>query len=559
MCGFVVGSKKQYDINKSLQLIKHRGPDALQLLETDDLIFGFARLSIMDLEIRSNQPFQKDNKLIMTFNGEIYNYLEIKNQLIKHGISFDTTGDTEVVYEAFKYWGIDCFSKFEGMFAVVLYDSISRELIIARDQLGIKPIYFARRNDSDILIASELKVFMDNGYNRVRREAIKDYLCYGIHFTEKTLIHDVNEVKPGSYIYFKKNGLVESKEYFNLKDTFGLKQGTDYGDIFDSLDKSIRLHTQADVEIGLQASGGLDSSIILANTHKHSNGFKSFSVNVKHSLLSEEYWQNELNKLYPHENKTVYYHQAEDLSLKQDWIESTYYHDLPLHHPNIIPSDAMNAVANSQGLKVLLSGDGADEIFCGYPWSRDSTNSKYDISSSAWIPVDYYEEVFNDFPSYFNIEEMKYGMEKENIQTYFDQRYYIQKWFHRQDRSGMRNNIEIRVPFATKSLVELVNPISIEKKTFGGIQPKHYLKKYAEAYFPDNFIYRKKVGFSIPINDWYSNVLFSQDLIDILKEFNLFNAKIRTMVNQGPSDKHSGRMLWSLLSFAIWVQKFEMK
>ena len=397
---------------------------------------------------------------------------------------------------------------------------------------------------------------MHNGYNRVRREAIKDYLCYGIHFAENTLIQDVNEVKPGSYTRIKIKGSVESKEYFNLKDTFVLNKSSDYDEIFDSLDRSIRLHTQADVEIGLQASGGLDSSIILANIHKHSKGFKSFSVNVMHSLLSEEYWQNELHKLYPHLNNTVSYHQAEGLNFKQDWVESTYYHDLPLHHPNIIPSDAMNAVAKSQGLKVLLSGDGADEIFCGYPWYRDST---YDLSSSAWIPFDYFEEVFNDFPSYFDIEEIKYGMEKENIQTYFDQRFYIQKWFHRQDRSGMRNNIEIRVPFATKSLVELVNPISTDMKTLGGSQPKQYLKKYAEAYFPENFIYRNKVGFSIPINDWYSNVLFSQELIDILKEFNLFNVKIRTMINQGPCDKHSGRMLWSLLSFAIWVQRFELK
>ena len=396
---------------------------------------------------------------------------------------------------------------------------------------------------------------MSNGFSRVNTGAIKDYLCYGIHFSNATLLQDVFEVPPGTYVILKPDIGLEIHQYFNLKNTFDKSKSFSKDELFNKIDESIKFHSQADVEIGLQASGGLDSSVILANLYRRDNGFKSFSIDVSHPLLSERKWQNHVIEKFPHENKLILFKKYSVGELVKEMSSSTYFHDLPIHHPNIIPSDKLNALARSQNVKVLLSGDGADEVFCGYPWHLfDGLN----IQNSAWIPFQYFDEMIPSFPSSLNLQEVHYGLAQSDYQTYFDQRYYIQKWFHRQDRSGMRSSVEIRVPFATTSLVSELNSLSLDIKTKNYKTAKKILKNYAERYFDDSFIYRKKVGFSIPINDWYSKELFTIRTFEILEQFGLLNKKVRFLINEGPFDKYSGRLLWSLLSFAVWVEEFDL-
>ena len=303
MCGIVGFFGKGLDRNKSfvndmLNLIRHRGPDNKKFFFTNEFHGGFCRLSIIDLTRSADQPFyiNKNDNLVLFFNGEIYNYKELKKELEISGYDFKTSSDTEVLYNCILHFGIERFtSHLIGMFAIVCYRPITKELFLIRDQLGIKPLYFTEIG-SYIFFSSEIKAFK---YLKLKlnKNKIIEYLSLGTNIGADTIYKNTFSVLPGQSIKISLNLKKEKISYFKLIDTFQKSKTFNHHELFDLLVKTIKMHTRSDVKYGCQFSGGLDSSLIASFVSRlESEKIKGFSVLVNHGLLNENKYQKSLSQ-----------------------------------------------------------------------------------------------------------------------------------------------------------------------------------------------------------------------------------------------------------------------
>ena len=559
MCGFICYKGfENISINSSLNKIKHRGPDSSGVYNYFDYNLGFRRLSIIDLSEKGNQPYSKpEDSIVLLFNGEIYNYKILREQLKRSGYNFDSDSDTEVVYYSYMRWGEKCFEKFEGMFSILIFNSDDLSVTLARDHLGIKPLYYFFDHQK-LICSSELKVFSDFVQLKLDDIEIFDYLRFGYLLGENTLYKGVCEVAPGSIVYWNGGDKLEKKTYFDLANTFDSSDEIELDEVYTLLKKSSELHLLSDVPVGIQLSGGIDSSLLAALANN--NNITGFSVNIDHEFLSEKKYQDYVIDLLGISSYSTLYNQS-DLMNISELKDATYYYDYPLHHPNILASDKINALAKLKGYSVLLSGDGADEFFAGYNWHTFAEQSpKQVMERSSFVHSEIAESLIQTSTKDYNsIEKHLKDIAPSNRQLYFDQRYYIQKWFHRQDRSGMRSSVEIRVPFATISIVEAMNAIPVSAKTANSSETKYLLKKIASNFFDSSFVYRKKVGFTVPINDW---ILHPKNRSKL--KYELMNEKIldQNFINsdylmglfeQNELSYQEGRALWMILMISFWM------
>lgn len=570
MCGFVgcFGASKDLKDKVLLagQFLRHRGDKKSKpkLYYDDNFSVAFSRLAIKDLNESSKQPYKKDGyNFVLCFNGEIYNYKELKDILIKKSYIFQSDSDTELVYLAFDYWGLSCFEKFRGMFAICVFDIEKKQMFLARDALGIKTLYYTIK-EQNVYFASEIKAFKPFISFSPNYDNLFEFLKFGTNLGKSTIFKGIYQLKPAQILSIDVNLDIKTSKFFSLVDTFGDDEDIDFSQIKDLLDESVRLHCDCDVKYGCQLSGGLDSSLIAALAHKYSKDMETFSVRFTNKDLDETKFQKLLtDELQIQSNFIVYdnFFNIDKLS------QAIYFEDFPLHHPNILASNEINMLAECKANKVLLSGDGADEVFCGYNWHlREFQMSELDeaINKLSYCPFENLKNSVNLHQKELNLEILSdiSKIPNNQVMVYLGQRIYLDKWLRRQDRSGMQNSLEIRVPYLDIALLKALNKYSIKAKTNNFRNAKFILKRLAEPYINNKIIYQKKIGFPMPIKEYFASKkaeIFWEFLRSKkAKERGFYNfAYIENLIkNHKENLQDNSRSLWTILNLELWFRIF---
>ena len=606
MCGIAgIYSKKKIEnihtrMDKMISCMKHRGPNNQSIeVISDGIAFAHVRLSIIDLDIASNQPMYSNNKRwLIAFNGEIYNYQEIKKEL---QYDFKTNGDTEVILAAIEQYGIDWFlERANGMFAIALYDLIDDKLYLIRDRFSIKPLFYTKMEET-FIFGSEIKAILNSGlfepvFNQM---AIDEYLGYRMVREPFTFFKEIYQVCGGEYLIIDSNLNIQTKKYYDLpRQNFD----TEYDEsqlILETkkeIEKAVERWTVADVKVGAYLSGGVDSSLMSAmiatqrtdldDLNTYTIGFEENNEFKYSKIVADKYHIN-------HKNIIIDYK-----TYQKEWERLISYNDAPLAVPNEIPLAIMSTVLN-EDITVVISGEGADELFGGYgriyrlPFdyknhfensSTDKTFYQVFVENYEYVPRtmrDKYLKIKENYRTYFDNrlkDEFKKYCNEENIFRFF-QTYHIKGLLKRVDMTTMQASVEARPPFLDHQLIEFVNtkiPYELKlkwkdqnqkdsaKKEFANQYseqrdvPKYMLKKVAEYYLPNEIIYRKKVGFPVPLGEWF------QQMTDLAKKYlskaSWFNSdQLENLIEDAKNNIRSGQVLWMFLNIELFYQQYFVK
>lgn len=628
MCGITgyinVDSKPIQDTNNILNMLrvqKHRGPDdsgirAFNLKEGESVelemkspvpvdkrfnaVLGFNRLSILDLSVNGHQPMaSQDQKVFLTLNGEIYNAFDYQTELIQWGYSFKSTSDTEVVLALYLKYGIEgLLERLNGMFAIVIIDLHKNEIFIMRDRFGIKPMYYISTEET-FAFSSELKSFkyINNFYFRFANEQLDEYLLFRNNL-QGALFRDIQSLDPGHYLsYTHHNGIV-IKRYFDFNNYKRSVNITDnIGAYIEKLEgwlgKSVKSQLMSDVKLGCQLSGGIDSSIVtwLANRNCEKGNFESVSIIFDNQNFSEEKYINLVS-----DNLSISSHK---FLLDSDYylnnIEKVTWHlEAPINHPNTVGIYKLSQQAKEY-VTVLLSGEGADEVFGGYSRFYDIGHPfrikrlLHEIKKDTRQPqnlIKYFNHEYravmataymvpslaNKLKEEFNFDKAIYNRRSLyhtlsgslfDRQVKYEIKSYLPDLLIRQDKMSMAHSIENRVPFLDNNVVESSFTIPekyllLRKSMEGYNTEKYLLKKMASGKFGNDFAFREKMGFGIPLREYFLNKKFKEYLNDkILPGIiarSIFNKKL---VSDWFSDIRKLNYLelealWVVISFEIW-------
>ncbi|MCK9453834.1 asparagine synthase (glutamine-hydrolyzing) [Sulfurimonas sp.] len=587
MCGIIgsVNCNNKDLFQSSLQLIDHRGPDNQSVFEYENILLGHTRLSIIDLETHSNQPMEMD-ELVIIFNGEIYNYIEIKDELLKLGYKFKTNSDTEVILKSYQQWGQSCVNRFNGMWAFAILDKKEEILFLSRDRLGVKPLYYIFK-DGKFLFASEIKALLPFLENKVaNKEELIRYLVYGTQEHKKeTMFKDIYRF-PSSHnmTYDTKTNKFEFQKYFSLlaKDN-EVSETEAKNQLKDLIDSSINLRLRSDVKIGMALSGGVDSNIIVSNVHTKNPQIESFS-----SIYEDNDQINENNNI----DKTV-----KKLGLNQHYILSdidglikdiehiVYMQDEPFDTLGIYAQYKVYDEMKKSGVKVSLDGQGADEIFAGYGTYRAIVMRENFYNLTFWKDyLKYYKSfLFQDvklclislFPSlfeklYFQKRAKKLfnkkqtfissgkssfsGFENLNKKLLNDVSEYLSVLLRYVDRNSMSKSIESRGPFLDYRVVEFALSLPSHLKYKDGFS-KYILRKTFEGSVDKSIIWNKeKKGFPVPQNEWCNNHEFLKKIGGYLK-----SSKILKELGVNLDIDKSDPIFWKIVNVAIWEEVYKIK
>lgn len=543
-------------MKKMLREIRYRGYDSSGIFQNNLITIGHNRLSILDKSKKANQPFQNNTEdLVISYNGEIYNHLDLRTDTRK----YLTNSDTESLLFGYEDVGENIFTNSRGMFAVSILDIKNNELILTVDDFGIKPLYYLETEDW-FAWSSEIKVFkylpnikFEMNQNFIFEQAIFRNLSH-----DKTIFKNIKKVQPKQIVRFDINKNTIKNKYF-LKDK-DISKNT----IEKLLNDSITEHTLSDVPIGFQLSGGIDSSLIstLAKKHLKKGKIHSFSIGLKDKNWNEFQYSRQVAKKINTKHHEIKFSQKDFCKLLPI---ATYHLDEPVSYPNTIPIMILSKNARKY-VKVLLSGEGADEIFFGYSRYKNIVEDK--ANSNIVFSNSFMSE--KDFSNIFNIKQTNLYDRDEIISknytkiqnlSYYDIKTFLPSLLLRQDKMGMSNNLENRFPFLDKRLVDNVFKLSDNEKYHDG-ETKYILKKISEKYLDKNIIYRKKCGFGLPIRDWM------RDSNGFGKYFKLFtNPKNkRDYFNYENIDKYinehingindHSESLWIIICLEIWTKIF---
>ena len=595
MCGITgILSKNKIDklelrITNMLSCMKYRGPNNSDYKAINsNIALGHVRLSIIDLDDKSNQPMiSNDNNLIIVFNGEIFNFKEIKKKL---NYEFKTNGDTEVILASIQEKGLNWFLKnANGMFAFALYNKKEEKMYLVRDRFSIKPLfYYIDKNN--LIFGSEIKCILNSGLVDAifNKKAIDEYLGNRMVREPFTFFKNIYQVKGGEYLTIDKNLKIYSKKYYELpRQNFE----TEYNEeeiikhTTMEVENAVKRWTISDVKVGAYLSGGVDSSLMSAimasnkkireKLHTYTIGFENNNEFEYSKIVADKY-------NIDHKNIIINY----DQYIKQ-WNKLIEYNDAPLAVPNEIPLAIMTTEL-SKDITVVISGEGADELFGGYgkiyrlPFDYKHHNSNlsfYDsfIKEYEYVPRNIRDKYLNtnvNYRGYFDKKirkEFKKYSNEENVFRFF-QTYHIKGLLKRVDMTTMQASVEARPPFLDHKLIEYVNtkvPYNLKIKWLNSQAkiaaqsmlskeysenldtPKYILKKVAEKYLPKEIIYRKKVGFPVPLTEWLSNI--SDIAHKTLKNAEWFEySKIEELLNEVKTNSKSGQILWMFIN----IEKF---
>ncbi len=539
MCGFFFSrNDMKIDLDDLLQKMIHRGPDSTKKIKLKNVLCGFNRLSIINQSSDSDQPMcDNSGRYVILFNGEIYNHNDLKIKLLKkHKINFKTNSDTEVVLNILIHEGLEYVKNLDGIFAIVFYDSKLDSITLIRDYIGVKPIYFYNKNKK-IYISSEIRPINSIINSKINYNACSEYLTFGVSRQNKTILENIKKVNPGEIIKINKNNSMSNKKFYSSK--FNKIKNYKINYIESLLSTSIKSQIPK-INFGVMFSGGIDSSLLLAKTCNMKNFKSSFSVNIEDKNFNEKQYQKLVIKKFKLSKKSFFLAQKKDDFSIKNLKKVAGRYDLPVIHPNFIGALKLTKKASESGLKVLLSGEGADEIFMGYKWFLEE-NKK-----DNFLEYIKYSDLKKIIPSFSSLPIKKNNM---NIEKKF-QEIYLQKWLTRQDQSGMANGIEIRVPFLSLSLLKYLNKVILKEKIKNNVT-KFILKKIAENYFDKRFIYRKKMGFDYPLNKW-----INKEHVNFLKDHkNIINVKQLNKLWLNNNSYFVPRLIFVAVMYILWIKE----
>lgn len=625
MCGIAgfINFKNNSELaRRANEIQKHRGPDSQDVWSNNFLALAHQRLSIIDLNSRSDQPLMKENFVII-YNGEVYNYLELKNEYLSD-IDFITDSDTEVVLEMYKKFGVNALDYFVGMFSFVIYNQIENKVFAARDHFGIKPFYFYKKQEK-FAFASELKTLstLIPNTKEINTKTLIASLNYLWIPGNETIFKEFTKLPPAHYLTFDvSNSIFEIKEYWSLPTNI---KDYDEDELIEKLaiefDDVIKRHMIADVPVSSFLSGGLDSSMISVAASKINKNISTYTIGTSkedkkiESMPDDEKYAKRVADLNNFDHNEIIINS--DITNMLPQMVKTL--DEPIGDPAAINTFLICKAAREKGVKVLLSGMGADEIFCGYrrqkallfaqnykklpSFIRKSiksiVNSLPVKIGSRGLRLSRWSKKFISFAempdeqayrmsySYYEKDELvkllKHDSEEEIESIYEDHRLLFNKNYNGDivnqmcftdinmfmnglnltytDRSSMAASVEVRVPFIDKKFITFVMSIPGKFK-YKNKQSKYILKRTAESILPNDIIYRPKASFGAPIRSWISGDLrpmvdecLSMAQIEKRGVFNYDYIK-KIIEDDRKGFVDNAYRIYQLLTIELWFQEF---
>jgi len=591
MCGifgyFDLNNKRlhQDEIELMGSLINHRGPDGTGIFSDKEqsISLGNNRLAIIDVK-NGNQPFYSDNKeIVVVQNGEIFNFLELREELINKGLKFDTKSDTEVILRLYELYGVSELRKLNGMFSISIFDKRKKALYLIRDRIGEKPLYY-NFQDNRLIFASEIKSILSIVKSReVDLESLNQYLIFNYVPPPRTMFKDIKQVMPGSYIRIDENNFSEVKWWELSEINSEQKKEKELKDsIYATLEDAVKIRLRSDVPFGAFLSGGIDSSSVVGLMSKNLNDpVKTFCIGFNENNFDESLFAKQAAERF----HTDHYLEKVSPNLLDLWEETIYHCDQPHGDVSFMPTLRVAQLA-SKKVKVVLTGDGGDELFAGY----DKYLNFFEKYGNGLSDIDFYSKYFENITLFNNeLREELYSkatkskinhQESENIMStlldkskHFDQinkALYIDTMLLlpgnnliKPDRMGMAVSIENRSPFLDFNMVELAFSIPGNLKLNNG-ESKLILKRTFESLIGKKLTYRKKQMFTVPIGNWLKTDLkdFCYDLLLSPKsrKRNLFNyIFIEKMIDKHMSgEKNYTREIRALMALELWFRVFKV-
>lgn len=611
MCGFAgyihnYGTfDKEEVIHKMADRIKHRGPDDAHYYIDDGIALGFRRLSIIDLEGGRQPILNEDGSLVLLFNGEIYNYQELREELIKAGHVFTTKTDSETILHGYEEYGKKILDRLRGMFAFIIWNKNTKELFGARDIFGIKPFYYYKKG-KEFMFGSEIKSFLShpNFEKELDEDMIPLYLSYEYSPDERTIFKNVFKL-PGAHCFTYKNGELKVERYYKIEYKIEDDKSLEYWEdaITKEFTESVSMHQISDVEVGCFLSSGVDSSYVVKEISKGTKKVKTFSVGYEEEKYSELPYAQDFSNVIGVPNI------ANKVSADEffDAVpEIQYYMDEPLPNPSEIPLYFLAKNARRY-VKVVLSGEGADELFGGYPMylagghfdhyshkvprpvrkvlgtvAKHCPNfkGKNFLVRGAMEPYQRFMRANYVFQS---AERQKFlkrpiasKVPEEYSKRYFDEvsnldeptqlqyvdmhTWMIYDILLKADRMSMANSLELRVPFLDKKMLELSTRIPSRYRA-ANETTKIALRGAAIKQLPERTANKKKLGFPVPLNDWlredkYYNKVKAAFQSDIAEKFFVTSELMKLLDDHKSGKALNMQKIWSFYTFILWYEQF---
>jgi asparagine synthase (glutamine-hydrolysing) len=615
MCGFIGcvhdksqmfsdGQKQQFEnMNK---VITHRGPDDDGYFYDSHVQFGFRRLSIIDIE-SGHQPLHFENERYwIIFNGEIYNYVELREELLSEGLTFATSSDTEVIIALYSHLKEKAVEKLRGMFSFVIWDKVEKTLYGARDPFGIKPFFYFDDGERTFFASEKKSILLALENDVLNYDSLQHYLTYQFVPEPHTMSEGISKLEPGHYFTKKMGSEMEIKRYWKAHFHPVRKPESDFiKEIRDVLFDSVKIHMRSDVPVGSFLSGGIDSSIIASIAKEFHPAIKTFSVGFDHNGFSEIDVAKETADKLGVENISYIITPEEYMN---EIPRIMWHMDDPLADPACVPLYFVAREARKH-VTVVLSGEGADELFGGYNIYREPQDlevfnkipqvgkallrliakmmpegmrgksfiergltpleERYIGNAKMFSELEKSDllNTYNKGLDYTNITKPLYkeseGYDPVDRMQYID----IHTWMRgdillKADKMTMAHSLELRVPFLDKAVFDVASKIPTSLKTANGTT-KYVLRKAAEGIVPEHVLDRKKLGFPVPIrhwlkaemNEWAKTIIRESDT-----EYLLNKSYVLQLLEdhcQGKAD--NSRKIWTVLMFMVWHQVYVEK
>lgn len=606
-------------LKKMCDAIAHRGPDGEGFFFDGGVGLGHRRLSIVDLELGQQPMIDDERGVALVYNGEVYNYKEIRDELQQLGHRFRTNCDTEVVLQAWSAWGRDCVSRLRGMFAFAIWDSRHQQLFLARDRLGIKPMYYAKLDDGSLVFGSELKALLPiPGLSRsLDYEAIEDYFNYGYVPDPKCILRRVRKLPAGHTLLLDRTaGRTSVVEYWDPVFSEPAQHSDEeyFEQLRVRLDDAVAVRLMADVPLGAFLSGGVDSSSVVASmTSSSASRVKTYSI----SFGDKDFDETPFSDMVAAQLGTEHTNQQVSLGDKALIDELAWVYDEPFADNSALPTYRLCEMA-SQHVKVALSGDGGDEVFAGYTWHFSHQRKEFLRRAIAWPALrrligrlgNAYPKL-NSAPRVLRLKSLLQSMGMDSARSFFQSAaitrhnsntdvfsgqfrsqlqgytaldalkqfadkapddvvafaqyidlklYLCSDILVKVDRASMAHSLEVRVPVLDHLLIEWAGSLPAALKIRQG-EGKYLLKKAMEPRLPEEILYRRKRGFDVPLADW-----FRKSLIDRLPrliqdgpclDLGVFDAdRIRDIVAAQQCGKADhSEFLWSVIMFDASIRR----
>ena len=605
MCGIVgFNWEDQKQIEFLASLLNHRGPEQDGFHVADGVSIGHKRLRIIDLSEKGKQPIYNEDKTVcVSYNGEIFNFEQIKCELEKAGHRFDSHTDTEVLVHGYEQWGAGLLQKLNGQFAFCIFDKKKNLFFLARDRFGIKPLYYYSKGGR-FIFGSELKVFLKSDIKKtISRKAFDYYLLFCNTPSGQSIIEDVHKLLPAHYLIYDltEKKIKATEPYWSVS----FDEQLDYDEdelkrqVLTRIEQSVRMQLISDVPLGAFLSGGVDSSIIVSIMRKYVKELNTFSIRFDRTAYNESHYA----KIVSDKFNTIHHEIEFNAANVRDLIEELpYYYDEPFGDPSMVPTCLVCQVAR-KNVTVSLSGTGGDELFGGYPRYKRFSMAKYvnhlpsvpkyilrQAAAAAhlffkiegfhrWMTFfgpaqpDYivYLQLFNSmFPgTEHGIEKLarfdnykkhfRYDDDASNAMNCDLYEYLPDDLLVKEDRASMAVTLEARVPLLDHELAEFAAGIPSHFKIRRG-ETKYILKKSYENILPKEILYRPKQGFGMPLQEYLRDELRDYCYHEIF-DFNQFDYYHKSEIeklwlrHQGGRSDYS-RLFWNILMFNLWFKKW---